>query len=79
MQAAQGPRTTTVDVTDQLERKLRALRAHVTQIRPTDFFLALTPDEWRRFAPTEDFTLAESRVPVRIPEDDLFAGLPTEA
>ena len=29
--------------------------------------------------PTEDFTLSESRVPVRIPEDDLFAGLPAEA
>jgi mycothiol S-conjugate amidase len=46
---------------------------------PDFFFLALTPDEWRRFGPTEDFTLAESRVPVRIPEDDLFAGLPPEA
>jgi mycothiol conjugate amidase Mca len=78
MQDAQGPKTTSVDVTDQIERKLDALRAHVTQIRPTDFFLALTPDEWREFAPTEDFTLSESKVGVRIPEDDLFAGLPTE-
>ena len=78
MQDAQGPRTTSVDVSEQVERKLDALRAHVTQIRPTDFFLALTPDEWREFVPTEDFTLAESKVGVRIPEDDLFAGLPTE-
>jgi mycothiol conjugate amidase Mca len=76
---AQGPRTTAVDVSDQVERKLDALRAHVTQIRTTDFFLALTPDEWREFAPTEDFTLAESRLGVRIPEDDLFAGIPPEA
>ncbi len=78
MQDAQGPRTTSVDVTEQIERKLDALRAHVTQIRPSDFFLALTPDEWREFVPTEDFTLAESKLGVRIPEDDLFAGLPTE-
>jgi mycothiol conjugate amidase Mca len=77
MRAAQGPRTTSVDVSEQVERKLDALRAHVTQIRPTDFFLALTPEEWRRYSPTEDFTLAESRIPVRIPEDDLFAGVPT--
>lgn len=79
MRIAQGPKTTSVDVSDEIERKLAAFREHVTQIRPTDFFLALTPDEWRRFAPTEDFTLAESRVGVRIPEDDLFAGLPPEA
>jgi mycothiol conjugate amidase Mca len=76
MREAQGPKTTSVDVSDHIERKLDAIRAHTTQIRPTDFFLALTADEWRRFAPTEDFTLAESRIGVRIPEDDLFAGIP---
>lgn len=79
MREAQGPITTSVDVADQIERKMDALRAHVTQIRPTDFFLAITADEWRRFAPAEQFTLAESRVGVRLPEDDLFAGLPSEA
>jgi mycothiol conjugate amidase Mca len=79
MRDAQGPTTTSVDVTEQIERKLEALRAHVTQIRTSDFFLALTPEEWREFAPAEDFTLADSRVGVRIPEDDLFAGLPSEA
>lgn len=79
MREAQGPITTSVDVSDQVERKLDAMRAHVTQIRPSDFFLALTAEEWRRFAPAEQFTLAESRVGIRIPEDDLFAGLPAEA
>lgn len=79
MRDAQGPTTTSVDVSGQIERKRAAFQAHVTQIRQTDLFLALTPDEWREFAPTEDFTLAESRVGVRIPEDDLFAGLPAEA
>jgi len=76
MREAQGPRTTSVDIADHVERKLDAIRAHVTQIRPTDFFLAITADEWRRFAPTEEFTLAESRIGVRLPEDDLFAGIP---
>jgi mycothiol S-conjugate amidase len=79
MQAAMGPKTTSVDVTDQWQRKLDAFRAHVTQIPADGFFLALTPEEWGRFLPTEDFTLAESRIGVRLPEDDLFAGLPPEA
>jgi mycothiol S-conjugate amidase len=48
---------------------------HVTQLAPTFTFLALTPDDWRELMPTEDFTLRVARVPVRLPEDDLFAGL----
>jgi mycothiol S-conjugate amidase len=76
MAAAQGPVTTRVDVSDFLEAKHAALREHATQIAPDSPFLAITPAQWRRIAPTEDFTLRESRVaPVRIPEDDLFAGL----
>jgi hypothetical protein len=47
---------------------------HVTQLAPTMTFLALTPDDWRELMPTEDFTLRVSRVGVRLPEDDLFAG-----
>lgn len=78
MAAAMGPKTTSVDITGQMDRKLDALREHVTQLASDSFFLALTADEWRRFQPTEDFTLSESRVPVRIPEDDLFAGLASE-
>lgn len=79
MAAATGPKTTSVDIAAQMDRKLDALREHVTQLAPDSFFLALTADEWRRFQPTEDFTLSESRVPVRIPEDDLFAGIPADA
>ena len=59
-----------------IERKIAALREHVTQLAADHFFLALTADDWRQFMPQEDFTLSESRVPIRIPEDDLFAGLP---
>jgi mycothiol conjugate amidase Mca len=76
MVAATGPKTTNVDVADVIEDKLDALKEHVTQIAPDFLFVALTADEWRRFQPTEDFTLKVSNVaPVRIPEDELFAGL----
>ncbi len=78
MAAATGPKTTAVDVSGNIEQKIAALREHVTQLAADHFFLALTADEWREFMPTEDFTLSESRTPVRIPEDDLFAGLPGE-
>ena len=75
MAAATGPLTTSVDVGEVLPRKLEALRAHVTQIAAGDPFLALGVDGWREFQPAESFTLAVSRVGVRLPEDDLFAGL----
>ena len=75
---ATGPKTTSVDVTQVMDDKLAALREHVTQIGADNFFLVFTPDEWRQFQPTEDFTLSASRVGVRIPEEDLFAGLPSE-
>jgi mycothiol conjugate amidase Mca len=75
MRDAQGPITTRVDVADFVAAKHAAMRAHVTQLAPTFPFVALTPDDWRELMPTEDFTLRVSRVGVRIPEDDLFAGL----
>ena len=75
MADAQGPLTTSVDVHDFIEAKHAALREHVSQLAPTMTFLALTPSDWRELLPTEDFTLRVSRIGVRIPEDDLFAGL----
>jgi mycothiol conjugate amidase Mca len=75
MAAAAGPVTTQVDVAAYLDNKIAALRAHVTQIAPTNPFLALGAEAWRRYQPSEDFTLRVSRVGVRIPETDLFAGL----
>ncbi len=76
MAAATGPKTTRIDVSDFLAAKQAALREHVTQISSDNPFLALGPEDWLRIAPAEEFTLRESRVaPVRIPEDDLFAGL----
>lgn len=75
MQAAVGPITTRVEVAEHLAAKHAAMREHVTQLAPTWAWLALTLDDWRELMPTEDFTLRVSRVPVRLPEDDLFAGL----
>jgi N-acetyl-1-D-myo-inositol-2-amino-2-deoxy-alpha-D-glucopyranoside deacetylase len=80
MAAAAGPKTTSVDVREVLDAKVAAIREHVTQIAEGSWFLALTPDEWRQYQPTEDFTLRVARTGlVEIPESDLFAGLPPEA
>jgi N-acetyl-1-D-myo-inositol-2-amino-2-deoxy-alpha-D-glucopyranoside deacetylase len=75
MQAATGPITTVVDVSDYLAPKHAAMEEHVTQLSPKMTFLALTVDDWRELMPTEEFTLRVSRLGVRILEDDLFAGL----
>ncbi len=75
MADAQGPVTTVVDIAQWLPNKIAALRAHVSQLPADGFFLAFTLDDWRELMPTEEFTLKVSRTGVRLPEDDLFAGL----
>jgi N-acetyl-1-D-myo-inositol-2-amino-2-deoxy-alpha-D-glucopyranoside deacetylase len=75
MQAATGPITTVVDVADYVAAKRAAMAEHITQLSPKMTFLALTAEDWRELMPTEEFTLRVSRTGVRIPEDDLFAGL----
>lgn len=75
MAAAQGPITTTIDVRDFIPTKLAALSEHVTQLAREGFFLAMNEEDWRELLPEEDFTLRVARVGVRLPEDDLFAGL----
>jgi mycothiol S-conjugate amidase len=73
-----GRVTTKIECSAYFSQRDDALRAHATQIDPNgDFFAA--PIEWQqRLWPTEEFELARSRIPVRIPEDDLFAGIETE-
>ena len=64
-----------IDVTDYLDRKVAALRAHRTQI-PNDWFLLTVPDEVRReFFGTESFVRLFSTVESHLPETDLFSGL----
>jgi mycothiol S-conjugate amidase len=67
--------TTRIEASKYFEQRDDALRAHATQIDPKgDFFAA--PIEWQqRLWPTEEYELARSRVPVQLPEDDLFAGI----
>src|SRR3989304_2371203 len=77
MAAASGPVTTSVDVAAFLERKRAAIEEHATQIHRDGVFLGLTLDDWRELAPPADFSLRAARglAEVRLPEDDLFAGL----
>ena len=67
--------TTRVECSEYFAQRDDALRAHATQIDPEgDFFHA--PIEWQqRLWPTEEYELAHSRVPVCLPETDLFDGI----
>jgi LmbE family N-acetylglucosaminyl deacetylase len=47
--------TTTVDVSDYVDRKRAAMAAHASQIPPDSFFLALPPDAFRTAFGTEWF------------------------
>jgi N-acetyl-1-D-myo-inositol-2-amino-2-deoxy-alpha-D-glucopyranoside deacetylase len=68
--------TAWIDVSGEpLARKWRATLAHVTQIGPDSFFMALGLEAWQRWWPREAFVLRASHVPVAAPETDLFAGL----
>ncbi|GIG28577.1 mycothiol conjugate amidase Mca [Cellulomonas marina] len=67
--------TTKVPVADFFEARDAALRAHATQIDPAGFFFLVPRDVEREVWPTEEFELAEARVPTSLPEDDLFAGV----
>src|SRR6195952_1990107 len=67
--------TTSIECAKYFAQRDDALRAHATQIDPKSFFFT-TPMEWQqRLWPTEEFELARSRVPIQLPEDDLFAGI----
>jgi mycothiol S-conjugate amidase len=67
--------TTRVECSAYFQQRDDALRAHATQIDPTGAFFA-APIEWQqRLWPTEEYELARSRVPVALPEADLFIGI----
>ncbi|WP_197376688.1 mycothiol conjugate amidase Mca [Mycolicibacterium baixiangningiae] len=67
--------TTRVECAKYFPQRDDALRAHATQIDPNSFFFA-APMEWQeRLWPTEEYELARSRVPVTLPETDLFDGI----
>jgi mycothiol S-conjugate amidase len=67
--------TTRVECAKYFTKRDDALLAHATQIDPKGAFFR-TPIEWQqRLWPTEEYELARSRIPVQLPEEDLFAGI----
>jgi len=71
--------TTSVPCSDYFDARDAALKAHATQVDPDGFFFAVPNSIQAEVWPTEDYELAMSHVPTSIPEDDLFAGLPSLA
>lgn len=71
--------TTSVYCADYFHVRDRALLAHATQIDPDGGWFTVPLELQRRVWPTEDFELALDRVGVRLPEDDLFAGVAVQA
>lgn len=67
--------TTRVPVARYYAQRDAALIAHASQIDPEGFFFAIPRDLEVDVWPFEEYELAESRVPVDLPEDDLFAGV----
>ena len=67
--------TTRIEASAYFEHRDAALRAHATQIDPDGFFFAMPRELEISKWPTEEYELAQSRVPTTLPEDDLFAGL----
>jgi mycothiol S-conjugate amidase len=67
--------TTRIEASAYFGQRDAALRAHATQIDPDGFFFAVPRELEIAQWPTEEYELASSRVPVTLPEDDLFAGL----
>lgn len=71
--------TSTVDIRDGVRRKREALVAHHSQIAPDWPMLAVPEEMTIAHFGSESFQLVISRVPVTLPETDLFAGIEVEA
>lgn len=67
--------TTQIPVSNFLEHRDAALRAHRTQIDPEGHFFATPNELLRKTWPWEDYVLIDSRVRAELPETDLFSGL----
>lgn len=73
------PRVTTrIDVSEHLDQRDAALRAHASQVDPQTAYFFWPHDVVRRAWPTEDFELVRSTVGEHLPETDLFAGIDEE-
>ncbi|MCA5892816.1 mycothiol conjugate amidase Mca [Isoptericola sp. NEAU-Y5] len=67
--------TTRIQAAEHFSQRDDALVAHASQIDPQGFFFAVPRDVEIDVWPTEEYELADSRVPTTLPEDDLFAGV----
>jgi N-acetyl-1-D-myo-inositol-2-amino-2-deoxy-alpha-D-glucopyranoside deacetylase len=67
--------TTRIDCRSTMTRKLQALRAFPSQIDETFPFFTVPEDVSVEHFHGEHYSLALSRVPWSVPEDDLFAGV----
>lgn len=70
--------TTRVRCAEYFPVRERALLAHATQVPPTSAWFTVPAHVQAEIWPTEDYELAATRVPVSLPEDDLFAGVPDD-
>jgi mycothiol S-conjugate amidase len=69
------PVTTKIETAKFFAQRDAALMAHASQIDPEGFFFAVPRELEAEVWPSEEYELAESRVPTSAPEDDLFAGI----
>ncbi|WZH54161.1 MAG: mycothiol conjugate amidase Mca [Nocardioides alkalitolerans] len=69
--------TTRVECADYFGVRDQALLAHATQIDPDGAWFAVPLEIAREAWPTEDYELVVAHVATELPEDDLFAGIPT--
>lgn len=67
--------TTRIRCDDHFASRDRAFRAHASQAAPDNPFFSHSRDLERALWPTEDYLLARSYVPARLPETNLFAGI----
>lgn len=70
--------TTRIPCAEYFGVRNEALKAHATQIDPDGRWFAVPLEIQQTAHPTEDYQLVLSRVPVALPEDDLFAGVPSQ-
>ncbi|HXC75706.1 MAG TPA: N-acetyl-1-D-myo-inositol-2-amino-2-deoxy-alpha-D-glucopyranoside deacetylase [Candidatus Acidoferrum sp.] len=68
--------TTQIDVSDYVDRKREAFAAHVTQIDPNSWFATMADQIYRLAFGTEYFRLARGKPGSKLPENDLFVGVP---
>ncbi len=71
--------TAWVDVSDVLDARWNAIKAHVTQISDENPFVRFGRDAWQQFWFREAFVRRASRIPAPDREDDLFTGLDASA